>query len=403
MRPMAPKSPAGADSRAETPGQDPFAVEIHHRIADIGREAWDTLVDGGSPFLEWDWLHALEESGCATRETGWAPHHVVVRLEGRIVAACPLYLKGHSQGEFVFDHQWAHAAQQAGIEYYPKLLVAVPFTPATGCRILTAPGADRPQLIRLVGGVLMKLCVENGISSVHVNFCLPDEIEALGDAGYHRRSGIQYQWENHGYETFEDYLGMFRSKRRNKIRREIREMADQGIDIRVVAGDDIDNGLVPTLYRLYKNHIEKLYWGNLYLNEAFFEHLVQHFKRNLCFVLASREGRVIAGTFNVQKNGVFYGRYWGTFEEWRYLHFNVCYYSAIDHCIRNGIQRFEPGAGGDFKQLRGFEPRITDSMHFLHPPVLHEAIGGYLRNEREHISRTAEWYQANSQLKLDRK
>ena len=386
-------------SQGEGGGGDAFSVHVHHAMAEIPRESWDALDSGGSPFLEWDWLHSLEQAGCATPEQGWSPHHLAVREGGRVVAACPLYLKGHSEGEFVFDHQWAHAAEQAGISYYPKLLLAVPFTPAAGARILTAPDADRPGLIRMMATLLRKVCVDQRLSGVHVNFCTPEEVPLLRDAGYLERTGIQYHWENRGYRDFDDYLEQFRSKKRNQIRRERREMAERGITIRTLAGSAITAEIVSAMYRLYKAHIGKMYWGHLYLTPEFFDRLAACYARNLVFLVAERDGRVIAGTFNVRKQGVFYGRYWGAFEEVPFLHFNVCYYSAIEHCIRAGVRRFEPGAGGDFKQLRGFEPRITYSMHALHPPRLHEAIGRYLAGERGQVERAREYYQSHSVLK----
>ena len=377
-------------------------LRIVRRLSEVPREAWDALSAGGSPFLEWDWLTALEESGCATPETGWAAHHILIEEHGKLVAACPLYLKGHSEGEFVFDHEWAHAARGAGIRYYPKLLVAVPFTPASGARLLVHPDAPperRSALIQALGDALLQLARETELSSVHINFCTQEEVEALGPLGFLERKGMQYHWENRNYSTFEDYLAEFRSKRRTQIKRERREPEEQRVTLRAVAGVAIAPELVPTMFKLYRGHVEKMYWGRLYLNEEFFRSIVERFSRNLCFILAEREGRVIAGTFNVQKAGVFYGRYWGTFEELRHLHFNVCYYEAIAHCIRGGVRRFEPGAGGDFKQLRGFDPRETRSLHAFMHPGLHEAVEGYLRRERASMSQVIESRNEASQLK----
>jgi predicted N-acyltransferase len=324
-----------------------------------------------------------------------------VRKGGRLVGACPLYLKGHSEGEFVFDHQWASAAHGAGIAYYPKLLVAIPFTPAAGTRFLTAPGEDRPALVRLMGAALIQVCKDNGVSGVHVNFCQADEAAALAPLGFVERLGFQYQWENRGYGSFEDYLAAFRSKRRTKIRRERREMGDQGIVLRVLEGDGIPAALVPTMYQLYKGHVEKLYWGRLYLTPRFFDLAHERFRRNLCLVLAEQDGEVIAGTFNVRKNGVFYGRYWGAFRDVKHLHFNVCYYAAVEHCIANGIQRMEPGAGGDFKQLRGFDPRPTRSMHYLAHDGLREAVAKHLEGERAHVQAVIASLNDESQLKAE--
>ena len=272
---------------------------------------WDAMAKVAGPFLEWDWLASLEESGCVSVDKGWAPHHILVEDGQRLVGACPLYLKGHSEGEFIFDHQWAHAAYSAELPYYPKLLVAVPFTPATGIRFLTAPDTDRVALIRIMAETLIAVCEQNKLSSVHINFCTPEEIEVLEPMGFLHRVGLQYHWENRDYSTFEDYLAEFRSKRRTKIRRERREMEDQGIRIRAYSGDDIADDQVPVMYRLYSGHVQNLYWGRLYLNERFFELVARRFRRNLCFVVAEQDGQITAGTFNVQKNGVFYGRYWG--------------------------------------------------------------------------------------------
>ena len=275
----------------------------------------------------------------------------------------------------------------------------MPFTPATGARFLTRPGPERVPLIRMMGAALIQVGKDNGISSVHVNFCHEEEREALAPLGFLERLGFQYHWENRGYRDFEDYLEAFRSKRRNKIRRERREMGDQRVDLRVLQGDDIPEALVPTAYRLYRGHVEKLYWGRLYLTARFFELAHERFRRNLCLVLAEQGGEVIAGTFNVQKSGVFYGRYWGTFKELRHLHFNVCYYTAIEHCIAQGIQRFEPGAGGDFKQLRGFDPRPTRSLHYVFHDGLRDAVALHLEQERQDVLRSIEQMREESQLK----
>jgi len=374
-------------------------VKVIQSMKEVDREEWDALVGDGSPFLEWEWLAAMEEARCVTPKTGWQPQHLTLYEGKRLIGACPLYLKGHSMGEFIFDHAWADAAHRAGIEYYPKMLVAAPFTPATGVRLLTAPGADRPALLRLLGQTLQEVCQQNSLSSVHVNFCLEDETEVLEEIGYLKRVGLQYQWLNHGYRMFDDYLAHFRNKRRNQIKREMREMDEQGVEIEVLSGGDIPDNLLPRMFALYKAHLDKLYWGRQYLQRQFFDLLARGFKQNLCFVIARHHGQIIAGTFNVQKSGVFYGRYWGAFKELRHLHFNVCYYAAIDHCIKNSFVRFEPGAGGDFKRLRGFDPQPTVSMHFFAERRLHDAVARFLDREREQMHKTIDWLQEESELK----
>ena len=374
-------------------------VKILNSLQEVGRDEWDALVADGSPFLEWDWLACLEESQCVLAKTGWQPQHLTVYDDERLIAACPMYLKGHSMGEFVFDHAWADAAQRAGIHYYPKILVAAPFTPATGVRFLTAPGSDRKGLIQILGKTLREVCERNSLSSVHVNFCLPDEAEALSQVGYLKRVGIQYQWLNHNYQTFDDYLAHFRSKRRNQIKREMREMEKLGVEIEVLSGEEIPDEMFPAMFELYQATVNNLYWGRQYLLPEFFDLLAERFKRNMCFVVARQHGEIIAGTFNVQKSGVLYGRYWGVLRQLRHLHFNVSYYAAIRHCIENDFIRFEPGAGGDFKRLRGFDPQPTISMHSLSDPRLHEAVSDYLERERDHTGQSIDWMWEESELK----
>ncbi len=374
-------------------------ISVHSRIDEIDASVWDALVGDGSPFLEWGWLASLEEAGCVSEETGWLPQHLALHDGGRLVGACPLYVKSHSQGEFVFDHGWAEAARRGGIRYYPKLLVAAPFTPATGVRFLCHPGADRTAVIGVLGAALKQICDQSGFSSAHVNFCVEDEVAALGAIGFERRSGYQFQWINPGWRTFDDYLAALRSKRRTQVKRERRELESQGITITALAGDAIPDALFAPMFQLYKSTIDKLYWGQQYLNAALFELLHQRWRHRLCFIVARRGDELVAGTFNVRKNGVLYGRYWGTFEELRYLHFNVCYYAAIDYCLREGIARFEPGAGGEFKHLRGFDARPTTSMHYVRDPRLADAVRDYLGQEREAIARELVWMREQSALK----
>ena len=377
-------------------------VRVLQGVRDVPVAAWDALVgDDGAPFLEWDWLAALEASGAASDDTGWLPQHLTLWDDDRLVGACPMYLKSHSLGEFVFDQGWATAAARAGIAYYPKMLVAVPFTPAAGPRFLAAP-ADRPRVIHALAGVLEDVCRREGLSSVHVNFCRPDEVAILTERGWLQRIGYQYQWRNPGFATFDDYLASLRSKRRNQTRRERRELDAQGITIEAFAGDAIPDALFSRMYDLYRRTVNLLPWGQQYLNRQFFDLVGRQFRRRLCFVVARRAGEVIAGTFNVEGGGVLYGRYWGTERDVRHLHFNVCYYAGIEYAIARGHRRFEPGAGGEFKQLRGFDPTETHSMHFLADSRLHGAVKDFLRRERRAVQREIEWLDDRSQLKRDR-
>ncbi|HXG53224.1 MAG TPA: GNAT family N-acetyltransferase [candidate division Zixibacteria bacterium] len=372
---------------------------IVRKVAEIPAAEWDRLAGDRSPFLKWDWLDTLEQTGCAGPETGWVPHHLVIERGGRAVGACPMYLKLHSMGEFVFDYEWAEAARRCGIAYYPKLLIGVPMTPVTGPRLLTDPAEPRAPLLRLMGRALAKIAHDNRISSVHVNFCLEEESEALESAGFLPRLGIQFHWQNRNFSSFDDYLASFRSERRNKIKRERREIAERGITIRPVEGADLRPGLMRTMFRLYKAHIDRLYYGRQYLNREFFEEIGVRFSDHLCLMVAERGGKVIAGTFNVRDRTAMYGRYWGSFEDHPFLHFNVCYYSAIEHCIRSGLRRFEAGAGGSFKQLRGLDPEPTRSAHYFTDERFRGAVERYLEQERNLVREKRDVLLEHSQLK----
>lgn len=380
-------------------GEERLSVRVVRRMSEVPREAWDSLLQDGSPFMRWDWLDCLEESGCVSDATGWSPHHLVVEQGGTLLGACPLYLKSHSMGEFVFDHQWAGYAMQKGIEYYPKMLVGVPFTPVAGSRFLTAPGVDRDGVITLLGRALVEVCRSNELSSIHINFCSPEEMSVMEDLDFLPKIGLQFHWQNRRYETFDDYLGAFRSDRRNKIRRERRELERQGIRIRALQDGELTPAILRTLFDLYKHHIDRLYYGRQYLNARFFDGLLSRPFPYLRPIVAERGQQIIAGTFNVCGPDALYGRYWGAFEEHRYLHFNVCYYAAIEHCIHQSLDRFEAGAGGSFKNLRGLEPEQTYSAHYIRDKRFRNALARYLQEERAETRVRQEYLLEGSPLK----
>jgi hypothetical protein len=378
-------------------------LRVVEALREVPRAAWDALVGDGSPFLEWDWLTALEDSGAAARETGWLPRHLTLWDGPRLVGACPVYAKSHSLGEFVFDQSWASAAARAGIAYYPKLLVGVPFTPVTGTRFLAAEGIARADVVAALAAALEAACREHGLSSAHVNFCLPGEAEALAARGWLRRTGWQYHWANAGFGSFEDYLESLRSKRRNQVRRERRALAQAGVEITAHAGEDVPDALVRRMFALYRTTIAKLPWGQQYLDERFFRLAAERFRRRLCLIVARQGGAVVAGTFNVQKGDTLYGRYWGAARELRHLHFNVCYYAAIDYCIVRGLRRFEPGAGGEFKLLRGFDATPVESVHWIVEPRLADAVRRFLVQERRAVAREIGWLGERTALRRDRR
>lgn len=381
------------------PSDPAVTITLEEGIASLDPAEWNALVGDASPFLEWAFLASLEEAGTLDARSGWSARPLVAREDGRIVAACPLYLKHNSEGEFVFDFAWADAAQRAGIQYYPKLLVGVPFSPVTGARFLVRADRDRAVWIERLGAALASVCRDHDLSSVHVNFCLPDEAEILERLGFHTRIGLQYHWHNAGYRDFDAYLDAFRSKRRNQVRRERRAMAEEGVTIETRTGDALGPELVDPIYAFYRTTVRAHSYGRQYLNRRFFELLLERFRDRIVLVVASQGGERIAGTFNVEKSGVLYGRYWGATRRVRHLHFNVCYYAAVEHCIARGLERFEPGAGGEYKQLRGFDAAPTRSAHFLADRRLSAAVEQYLVRERAQAADTIDWYLEHSALK----
>ncbi len=374
-------------------------IEVLEGVREVAAEQWNALVGEASPFLEWEWLASLEEAGCVGPKSGWSARPLVVREAGRLVAAVPLYLKTHSEGEFVFDWGWADAAERAGIAYYPKLLVGVPFTPAAGTRLLVARDAERGAWLPKLAAALVELCRANELSGVHVNFCEEHEIAPLREAGFELRVGVQYHWRNAGDASFDAWLARFRSKRRNQIKRERREVAESGVSIETHVGLAIPDALFEPMFRFYLATVRGRVWGRQYLNRRFFELLRERWKKRLCFIVASQGGEPIAGTFNVQKGDALWGRYWGATREVRNLHFEVCYYRAVEHCIAHGLARFEPGAGGDYKQVRGFDGQPTWSLHWLAEPRLRAAVARFLADERERNLDGLEWLREHSALK----
>lgn len=405
-----------------------YQIEILKSITEMESIEWNTFAKSGckSPFLLHDWIKCLEQSNCASPVKGWSPTHFIIRQcdanRNVPIAIIPGYLKSHSMGEFVFDHEWADAAYAAGINYYPKLLLGIPFTPATGRRILTLDESnnDRKDILSVVAGMLVHVCQKLNISSVHANFCTDDEVDALKVVGFLHRKGIQYHftnykksdskdhnnnWKKIAYDNFDDYLSEFKSKKRIKMKRERKVVCEESnLKLEIFQGEQITEQLLLKMYAIYKSTIDKLLYGRQYLTEQFFQQLNEcnDFKQHICLILAKREDNdeIIGGTFNVIGNNIFYGRYWGCIEDYRYLHFEACYYSAIEHCINNGYERMEPGAGGgDFKYMRGFEPCVTNSMHFLLDPRLSHAVKRYLMVEGTHVQGAVDEMQDGSAIR----
>lgn len=366
----------------------PLQLRILPSVADVPAAQWDALLDGrATPFQRWDWLDALERNGCASPAQGWHPRHLTLWRGERVVAAAPAYRRDDSSGEFVFDHGWAQAARQAGIRYYPRLVLAVPFTPCTGPRALVAEGEDRDAVLAALWHAAVALAREERCSSVHVLF--PDERDraSLERAGWALRRGVQFHWDNDGYRSYDEFLARFDSKRRHQLRRERRAVSERGITLHTREGDALSREDLGLLWSLYTSTADKFVWGRRYLNEAFFEDILGRFRAHLSLVEARHEGRVVAGALNVVSPTHLYGRYWGCFEEHPFLHFAVCYYHSLEECIGRGIRRFEGGAGGEHKLSRGFTPSVTHSAHWILHPGLDRAVRDFVAREWEAIQR----------------
>ena len=370
------------------------AVRVSRRIAEIGREAWDACATNpayaGDPFLSFDFLHALEEAGCAVERTGWGPQHLAVEDEaGRIAAVMPLYLKSHSQGEYIFDHAWADAYERAGGRYYPKLLAAVPFTPVTGARLLARPDVE-PQAAwaHLVGGALA-LCEQYGTSSFSVNFPTKAEWRWMGEQGLGRREGQQYHWENAGYAGFEDFLGALSSGRRKTIRRERRDAQAQ-VEIAALTGADITEEHWDAFFGFYMDTGARK-WGRPYLTRRFFSLLGERLAERVLLIMARRGGRWVAGALNLIGDEALYGRHWGCVEDIAFLHFELCYYQAIDWAIAHGLPRVEAGAQGQHKIARGYLPSPVYSAHWIADPALRAPVARYLEQERSAVRQEMDW------------
>jgi len=363
-------------------------VTVHDSISAIAREDWNALAGDRYPFLDHAFLELAEHSGSVTPNAGWIPRHLVLEDGGHLRAAMPLYEKSHSWGEFVFDWAWAHAYEQAGLDYYPKLVSAVPFTPAPSARILKARSDDSEAASILIGAAT-QLAKDSGCSSLHILFPEADEIPVLEDAGLLVRKDCQFHWHNHDYGNFDDFLATFTSAKRKKARRDRRRVAENGIRFRRLRGAELDSDTWSTVYALIARTFMQR--GSLpYFNQAFFEGLSAQLPENILVILAEQDHRPVAAAVFFESATTLYGRYWGSDGHFDALHFETCYYQGIEYCIESGKQLFEPGTQGEHKISRGFSPVATWSAHWLAHPEFANAIERYLDEEGRHIDRYIE-------------
>jgi len=359
-------------------------------VGELAADQWDALSGGGNPFMRHAFLSALEDSGSVGEGTGWLPAPLVIEDTGRLVAALPAYLKGHSQGEYVFDHSWVDAWERAGGSYYPKLQIAAPFTPASGPRLLTLEPALAPHLLRFAE----QFASANDLSSVHATFVEPGQVPLFKAAGWLIRHDIQFHWENRGYASFDEFLGQLASRKRRAIRKE-RLAAQEGVEIRRLSGADIRPEHWDAFWQFYQDTGSRK-WGSPYLTRAAFDLLGERMGEDIVLVLAFDHARPIAGALNFAGEDALYGRYWGCTEDRRFLHFELCYYQAIDEAIERGLRRVEAGAQGQHKIARGYEPVQTTSAHWIADPGFRRAVADFLEREREGVAVDAEWLAART-------
>ncbi|HKJ19386.1 MAG TPA: GNAT family N-acetyltransferase [Woeseiaceae bacterium] len=360
-------------------------LTVHDAIAGIPPEAWNRLAGDAYPFLRHEFLLAAEQTGCVSEDAGWAPRHLVLEHDNRVLGAMPLYQKEHSWGEFVFDWAWARAYEDAGLAYYPKLVSAVPFTPAPSTRILLADKDDTAAAQALIAAAT-QLAVETECSSVHFLFPTEQEVSLFEDSGLLLRKDCQFHWHNRGYGCFDDFLATFTSAKRKKARRDRRRVHENGIRFRRLRGAELDAETWTTVYALIARTF--MMRGSLpYFNQDFFEGLSEQLPENILVILAEQGDTPVAAAVFFESPTTLYGRYWGSDGHFDALHFETCYYQGIEYCIETGKQLFEPGTQSEHKISRGFSPVTTWSAHWLAHPEFANAISRYLDEEGRHIER----------------
>jgi len=371
-----------------------ITLEAVSSVSAIPAAEWDACANAGdssaaskpyyNPFVSHAFFSAAESSGSATPRTGWGARHLIARLDEEIVGIVPCYLKSHSQGEYVFDRGWADAYERAGGRYYPKLQASVPFTPATGPRLLIRDGVDRERVADALATGLMALCNATEASSVHVTFAREAEAKCLARHGFLIRNDQQFHWHNQGYKTFDDFLATLNSRHRKAIKRERREAVSAGITLHWLTGSEIDEEAWDAFFTFYMETGSRK-WGRPYLTRSFFAQIGETMSKDVLLVMAKRNGRWIAGAINFIGSDTLFGRHWGAVEHHPFLHFEVCYYQAIDFAIRRGLRRVEAGAQGEHKIARGYLPQTTYSAHYIADPSLRRAVRDYLAHERHYV------------------
>ena len=353
-------------------------------INQIDSQVWNALVGDGYPFMRHEFLLALEESGCVSRQTGWHPLHLLVMEDDELLAGAPLYLKGHSRGEYVFDHQWVYAYGQNGVDYYPKWLTAIPFTPCQGLRIAVKDPVEQHQIIGLLFDVIKNKSVQEGISSWHCLFPFGEQLASLRELDLLVREGVQFQWFNRNYQTFDDFLSTFNHSKRKMLKRERRKVAEQGITMMRLSGKEVSAAQWQVFYDFYSTTYFK-HGMPPYLNLEFFLRCAATMGDKMLLVFAMKDHDYVGAALSFIGSDTLYGRYWGCREDYNALHFEACYYQGLDYCIAHGLQRFDSGAQGEHKIARGFEPVTTYSAHWFQDELFAKAIEQFLLREKSAV------------------
>jgi len=363
-----------------------ISVRVHAAIAEIPAASWDACAGGVNPSVCHAFLTALEESGSTTSRTGWTPQHLsIAGPDGTILGVAPLYAKTHSYGEYIFDYGWADAYERAGRRYYPKLLSAAPFTPIPGPRLMLKAGAPAETRAHLIAGMI-ELAKRRRISSLHVNFPEQGDMEALSEAGFLQRLGQQFHWSNDGYRDFGDYLDALNSRKRKAVKKERREALAPGLEIEVLTGADLTPRHWDAFYEFYLATADRK-WGSAYLNRRFFALIGERMPEKIVLVMARHRATYVAGALNLLGTDTIYGRNWGSYGEYKFLHFECCYYQAIEFAITHGLKRVEAGAQGPHKIQRGYLPAPTFSAHWIPDPAFRRAVAQFLARERDMVAR----------------
>ncbi|MGF1768291.1 GNAT family N-acetyltransferase [Enterovibrio makurazakiensis] len=380
---------------------DELTCHVVSSIAEIAEEEWNALLPDDYPFARYAFFTTLEQSEVIGRKSGWLPQYLAVYHRNHLVGAMPCFLKTHPYGEYVFDWSWAEAYEDAGIEYYPKLICAIPFTPASGERLFVSPTHDQRAVRAYLLGGMRSLANQLGCSGTHILFPTETSLSSITHYGYMERRAVQFHWFNRGYETFDNFLATLTSRRRKNIRKERKSISVQNVNVEIREGDDICPSDWQTFYRFYQRTYLKRSGHTGYLNQAFFEQLGASLTDNLVLALAFIDDEPVAGALYFKSTHTLYGRYWGCLAEYENLHFELCYYQGIEYCIKHGLHRFDAGAQGEHKLMRGFEPILTYSAHHLEHQGFHQAIGDYLQREHHLIQQYLEDAKAHLPYRME--